>query len=125
MLTTTGPEYTQLKSLLDESNAVHTGTLTKLKRRLRQETFTADYIFEIINDQPDLVRSLYLAFASKHYVQTRGERDDFIPTLSYQRLQVDRVLNDTEIKEKITRTIGDENQLKVMMQFLTFNQHVL
>jgi glutamate dehydrogenase len=68
---------------------------------------------------------MYLAFANSHYVQTRGEHDDFIPTLSYQRLQVDRVMDEKELREKIERTVSNENQQKVMLQFLTFNSHVL
>ena len=77
-----GNEYNTLASVLDPSNSVHAEVLSKLKKRLRTETFTADYILEIINQYPDLIRSLYLAFASTHYVQTRGDRDDFLPTLS-------------------------------------------
>lgn len=120
-----GSEYTALKSKLDPSNPGHENILASLKRRLRQETFTRDYIFEIINEHPDLVRSLYLSFANGHYVQTRGEHDDFIPTLSYQRLQVDRVLNPEELREKITKTVNNENEQRVMEQFVTFNCNVL
>lgn len=120
-----GAEYTALTTLLDASNTVHAETLTKLKRRLRQETFTSDYIYEIINSHPNLIRSLYLSFANSHYVQTRGENDDFIPTLSYQRLQVDRVLSHDELKDKIARNVANENQEKVMLQFIHFNANIL
>lgn len=120
-----GTEYTAVSQLLDPNNSVHADTLNKLKRRLRTETFTADYIYEIINEHPELVRALYLAFANAHYVQTRGEQDDFIPTLSYQRLQVDRVLTNSELKTKISRTVGNEHQEKVMQYFITFNENVL
>ena len=120
-----GPEYAALTTLLDVTNNVHAETLTKLKRRLRQETFTSDYIFEIINEHPDLIRALYLAFANSHYVQTRGEHDDFLPTLSYQRLQVDRVLTHEELKTKIARTVANENQENVMQQFIIFNESLL
>jgi glutamate dehydrogenase len=120
-----GTEYTAVSQLLDLHNTVHAETLNKLKRRLRTETFTADYIFEIINEHPELVRALYLSFANSHYVQTRGEQDDFIPTLSYQRLQVDRVLTDSELKTKVSRAVGNEHQEKVMQYFITFNQNVL
>lgn len=122
---TSGPEYTALSSLLDTNNSAHAETLTKIKRRLRQETFTSEYIFEIINGHPELVRSLYLAFANQHYVQTRGEHDDFIPTLSYQRLQVGRVLNEDELGSLISTSVGNEHQEKVMQSFIIFNQNVL
>lgn len=120
-----GSEYNTLASMLDKNNPLHVEILSKLKRRLRQETFTRDYIYDIINEHPDLVRSLYLSFANAHYVQTRGEDDDFIPTLSYQRLQVDRVLNKEELLEKISRNVANENEQKVMEQFVIFNENIL
>ena len=120
-----GSEYVALTSLLDANNSAHAETLSKLKRRLRQETFTADYIFEVINQHPDLVRALYLAFANTHYVQTRGDQDTFLPTLSYQRLQMDRVLTTAELTTKISRAVANENQQKVMLQFIAFNSNVL
>lgn len=120
-----GSEYTSLASLLDPSNSVHAEMLSKIKRRLRTETFTSDYILEIINKYPDLVRSLYLAFASTHYVQTRGEQDDFIPTLSYLRLKIDTVLDDTELKSLISKTVANEHDEMVMTAFRVFNAGVL
>lgn len=120
-----GSEYTTLSSILNNDNSVHAELLSKLKRRLRTETFTADYILEIINEYPDLIHSLYLAFANTHYVQTRGEQDDFIPTLSYLRLKVDRVLSDSELEELIAKTVTNEHHAMVMTAFRTFNASVL
>ncbi|KAI9812051.1 MAG: NAD-dependent glutamate dehydrogenase [Pycnora praestabilis] len=120
-----GSEYTSLSSLLDPTNSVHAELLAKIKRRLRTETFTADYILEIINQYPDLIRSLYLAFANTHYVQTRGEQDDFIPTLSYLRLKVDRVMDDNELKEMITKSVANEHHEMVLTAFRIFNASVL
>lgn len=97
--------------------------LNSLKRRFRQEAFTADYIFEIINDHPDLIRSLYLAFADKYYVQPHGA--DQIASLSSQRLLVEKVLSDEDLMTKISRSVRNEHQEKVMNCFLTFNRHVL
>jgi len=110
--------------LLDANNSVHAELLSKLKRRLRTETFTADYILEIVNQYPDLVRALYLAFANTHYVQTR-EEDDFLPTLSYLRLRVDRVLGDAELDDLISKTVANEHHLMVMNCFRIFNKSVL
>ncbi|KAF8455771.1 glutamate/leucine/phenylalanine/valine dehydrogenase [Kalaharituber pfeilii] len=120
-----GSEYTSLASLLDSSNPMHMEVLTKIKRRLRQETFTSEYIFEIIDQYPDLVRALYLQFANVHYVQTRGENDDFKPTLSFLRLQVERVLTDQEIHDLIRRKVANDHQAMVMDAFMVFNRHVL
>lgn len=120
-----GSEYTSLASLLDSNNPMHVEVLTKIKRRLRQETFTSEYIFEIINQYPDLVRSLYLQFADVHYVQSRGENNEFLPTLSFLRLQVDRVLTDQEIHDLIRRKVANDHQAMVMDAFMVFNRHVL
>lgn len=120
-----GSEYTSLVSLLDPNNSAHAEMLSKIKRRLRTETFTSDYILEIISKYPDLVRSLYLTFANTHYVQTRGEKDDFLPTLSYLRLKVDRVLDDKELKELISKTASNEHDQMVMTAFRIFNASVL
>lgn len=117
--------YTSLSSILDLSNSVHAEILAKIKRRLRTETLTSEHLLEIIRQYPDLVRSLYLAFANTHYVQTRGEKDDFLPTLSYLRLQVDRVMSDDELRELISRTAVNEYHEVVMNTFRIFNTAVL
>jgi glutamate dehydrogenase len=120
-----GSEYNSLASILDANNSGHAEMLSKIKRRLRAETFTSDYILEIINRYPELIRPLYLAFANTHYVQTRGEQDDFLPTLSYLRLKVEKVLNDGELKALIAKTVINEHDLMVMTAFRVFNASVL
>lgn len=120
-----GSEYSSLASILDPTNSTHAEMLSKIKRRLRTETFTSDYILEIVNKYPDLVRSLYLSFANAHYVQTRGEQDDFIPTLSYLRLQVDPLLDDNQLKALISKTAANEHDQMVMTAFRVFNASVL
>ena len=120
-----GSEYKSLASILDPNNSVHAEMLSKIKRRLRTETFTSDYILEIINKYPNLIRPLYLAFANTHYVQTRGEQDDFIPTLSYLRLKVDKVLDDGELKSLISKSVTNEHDEMVMTAFRIFNASVL
>ncbi len=74
---------------------------------------------------PELIRTLYLTFANTHYVQTRGEADDFLPTLSYLRLQIDKVLDDKELGELITKTVTNEHHEMVMTAFRIFNSSVL
>lgn len=120
-----GNEYTALSSILDPENSAHAELLSKLKRRLRAETFTADYIFEIINEYPELVHQLYLPFAKTHYTQTRGENDDFIPTLSYLRLNMDRVQTDTELLDTINKAVVNDHHQMVMNSFRIFNNSVL
>ncbi|KAF1925804.1 NAD-specific glutamate dehydrogenase [Didymella exigua CBS 183.55] len=120
-----GNEYTALSAILNPENSAHAELLSKLKRRLRAETFTADYIFEIINEYPDLVHTLYLSFANTHYVQTRGQQDDFLPTLSYLRLQVDKVQTNEELTDTINRAVVNDHHEMVMNSFRIFNNSVL
>jgi len=120
-----GNEYQALTSLLDIENSAHAELLSKLKKRLRTETFTADYILEIINQYPELIHSLYLSFANAHYVQTRGEQDDFLPTLSFLRLQIDKVLSDNELTEAINKAVVNDHHHMVMSSFRIFNNCVL
>lgn len=122
-----GSEYTSLSALLDTNNSVHAELLSKIKKRLRTETFTADYIFEIINNYPELIHKLYLDFANTHYVQTQGgpAGDDFLPTLSYLRLQVDEVLDDKKLKALIRGTAANEHDEMVMNSFRIFNNSIL
>ncbi|KAF1354128.1 NAD-specific glutamate dehydrogenase [Lizonia empirigonia] len=120
-----GNEYTALSSILNPENSAHAELLSKLKRRLRAETFTADYILEIINSYPDLVHSLYLSFANTHYVQTRGQEDDFLPTLSYLRLQIDKVQTSEELTDTINKAVVNDHHEMVMNSFRIFNNSVL
>ena len=120
-----GSEYASLAAALDPENSSHAEILSKLKRRLRTETFTPDYILEIISKYPALIRNLYLNFANTHYVHTRGDRDDFIPTLSYLRLNVDEVLDEGTLSDMISRTVANEHDEMVMTAFRVFNSAVL
>ncbi|RAK75127.1 glutamate dehydrogenase (NAD(+)) [Aspergillus fijiensis CBS 313.89] len=121
-----GSEYTSLTDLLDSSNSVHAELLAKIKKRLRTETFTSDYISEIVNKYPELIHKLYLDFANTHYVQTRGPaEDDFLPTLSYLRLQVDEVLDGPKLKQLISSTAANEHDEMVMSAFRVFNASIL
>ena len=120
-----GSEYVSLVAALRDDNNTNAELLSKIKKRLRTETFTSEYILEIINKYPELIRSLYLSFAHRHYVQTRGEQDDFIPTLSYLRINVEQVLDDDALAETISKTTSNQHDEMVMQYFLIFNQAVL
>jgi glutamate dehydrogenase len=119
-----GSEYTSLKDMLDPSNSVHAELLSKIKKRLRTETFTADYILEIINKYPELIHRLYLDFANTHYIQAT-EQGEMLPTLSYLRLQTDKVLDKPQLKDLVSRTVASENDDMVMSSFLVFNSAIL
>lgn len=120
-----GSEYSNLLSILDKNNPSHLEVLENLKRRLRNETFTRAYVNELILGQIDLIRQLYLHFAGVHYVQSKGEGDSFLPTLSYQRLKADTILTTPELKESIRMLCNNEHEVAVFDAILTFNTHVL
>lgn len=51
-----GSSYLALRNLLDESNPDHAEVLNDIKRRFREETFTREYIEQILQAHPELVR---------------------------------------------------------------------
>ncbi|RIB12517.1 Glutamate/Leucine/Phenylalanine/Valine dehydrogenase-domain-containing protein [Gigaspora rosea] len=118
-----GSEYTSLASAMDSNDPVHIEVLNKIKKRLRSDTFTREYILEIIKMYPDLIRLLYINFALTHYVNPRGAALE--PTLSYQRLQTDVVLSDDELLDKIKKTTSNTHEFMVFESFLIFNKHIL
>ncbi|KAI1144400.1 NAD-specific glutamate dehydrogenase [Hypoxylon sp. FL0543] len=115
-----GTEYVSIKQALDSKNPAHVEILSKLKRRLRTETFTPDYILEIISSYPNLVRLLYAAFASVHLSVGAGyEKSIIAPTPSVE------VLSDARLKEAITREVSNEHEEMVMTAFRIFNNAIL
>ncbi|KAL7752816.1 NAD-dependent glutamate dehydrogenase [Sorochytrium milnesiophthora] len=117
-----GSEYATLSTILDQNNAAHVEVLTKMKKRLRQDTFTREYILDIIKLYPDLLKALYVNFAMVHYV---GQESSLRPSLSYQRIRNDPVLSDEELLAKIKKTVANPHEQLVFECFLTFNKHVL
>ncbi|KAI0851692.1 NAD-specific glutamate dehydrogenase [Daldinia vernicosa] len=115
-----GTEYVSIKQALDPRNPAHVEILSKLKRRLRTETFTPDYILEIITSYPNLVRLLYAAFASIHLSVGPGfEKSVVAPTPAVE------VLSDARLKEAITREVSNEHDEMVMTAFRIFNNAIL
>ncbi|KAA8573164.1 hypothetical protein EYC84_003675 [Monilinia fructicola] len=115
-----GSEYSSLVSALDPNNSSHAEILSTIKRRLRTETFTSDYILEIISNHPELVRSLYSAFASTHLTLGPGYSEDSIPPSPSGE-----VLNDKELKALISKTVSNEHEEMVMTAFRIFNNSLL
>ncbi|KAG9245307.1 NAD-specific glutamate dehydrogenase [Calycina marina] len=115
-----GSEYTSLVSALDPHNSGHAEILSKIKRRLRTETFTADYTYEIIKEHPELIRSLYASFASVHLSLAEGYEDELIPLTPSTA-----VLSDTSLKELISKSVNNEHEQIVMSAFRVFNMAVL
>ncbi|KAL3955972.1 hypothetical protein ACCO45_008818 [Purpureocillium lilacinum] len=113
-----GPEYASLSEILSITDTAQAALLSKLKRRLRTETFTPDYILEIIQSYPGLVRSLYASFASIHLSNGTDEQI-LAPTPKVE------VLSDDKLKETISKTVSNEHDEMVMTAFRVFNNAIL
>ena len=119
-----GPEYATLTNILDQNNPVHVEVLTKIKKRLRQETYTREYILDVIMMYPELIKLLYINFAMTHYINPREAQ--LRPSLSFQRLQQsDKIMTNDELLNKFKRTTANSHEYLIMESFLTFNKHVL
>jgi glutamate dehydrogenase len=118
-----GTDYTSLASLMDPNNASHTEVLANIKKRLRSDTFTREYILEIIKQYPELIKLLYINFAMTHYIVPA--ENNIGPSLSYQRIQTADVLSDEEILEKVKHVVSNTHEQMVFETFVTFNRHVL
>lgn len=115
-----GSEYASLVATLDPSNNVHAEILSRMKKRLRTETFTPDYILEIILSHPQLIRALYASFASVHMKVGAGfDVRNIAPTPTTE------VLSDAKLEDKITKDVTNEHEEMVMTAFRVFNNAVL
>ena len=115
-----GPEYASLSEILDVENNAHAALLNRLKRRLRTETFTPDYILEIIQNYPGLIRALYASFANIHLSVGADYDKHFIaPTPAIE------VLSDEKLKDEIVKVVSNEHEEMVMTAFRVFNNAIL
>lgn len=115
-----GSEFLSLSEILDANNNTHAIILSKLKRRLRTQTFTPDYVLEIIGSHPNLIRALYASFASVHLSVGPGfEKETIDPT------PVNEVLSDDKLKDKISKEVQNEHEELVMTAFRIFNNAIL
>ncbi|KAI5966150.1 GDH2 [Candida pseudojiufengensis] len=118
-----GPEYNKLSSLLDPSKSTeHAEVLNSLKKRLRAETYTQDYIKEVFNIRSDIIRRLYRQFADVHYIRSTMEK-----TLSYQRLsQIQSIGSEEEFENLLNRECSqNEHHAIVLRALFAFNKSIL
>jgi glutamate dehydrogenase len=116
-----------LASILDAENTAHQEILSKLKKRLRDETFTRQLIFEIMSSYPGLLKLLYLNFAWTHYIPTSlaSPSENIGPTLSFQRLQTETRASEADIFAEIQRQTHTADHAVVMSSIMLFNKAVL
>lgn len=117
-----GGEYNALAKILDSENSAHAELLSKIKRRLRNETFTADYLVEIMRQYPRLIRTLYLSFAN---VFMPPETNGSTPALSRRRSLLDAEVDDAHLDEHITKVVASEHDEIVFKAIKVFNNSIL
>lgn len=118
-----GPEYTKLTQLLDPTKLIqHAEVLHSLKKRLRAETYTQEYIKEVFSAKRDIIRKLFRQFADVHYIRLSMEK-----TLSYQRLsQISPVGLEEEFNHLLSRECGqNEHHAVVLRALYMFNKSIL
>lgn len=118
-----GPEYKKLSYLLDPSKMIqHAEVLNSLKKRLRAETYTQNFIQEVFDIRHDIVRKLYRQFADIHYICSSMEK-----TLSYQRLsQISPVGTKEDFENLLSRECSqNEHHAIVLRALYTFNSSIL
>lgn len=130
-----GSEYATLAEILDPNDATDIEVLSKLKKRLRQETFTREHILDILLRHSELLKDLYAHFAHVHHIYTEPVtgvskvidrlKDNLHVSLSVARLQDSTPLTKEELKLKITRVTTNDHEAMVMRALLDFNEHVL
>ena len=100
-----GGEYNSLASMIDKNNTTHVEVLSRIKKRLRSDTFTREYILDCIQLYPELVKLCYINFAMTHYINP-SSNNDMLPSLSYQRIQSSSVMTDEELLAHIRKTVA-------------------
>ncbi|PWN49527.1 putative glutamate dehydrogenase, NAD(+)-specific [Violaceomyces palustris] len=118
-----GQAYQALRKALDESDPQQAAILNEIKLRFREETFTRQSIQEVIENHPALIRLLYVHFANTHY--PGAEDQELVPTLSYQRLVKEEVLDDAQMYDRIRKAASNSHERQVLEAFLFFNKAVL
>lgn len=66
-----GPEYAVLVDVIDPKDSTQAQTLDKIRKRLREDTFTREYILDIMLQYPQLIKMCYVNFAVVHHINTR------------------------------------------------------
>ncbi|KAJ1915487.1 NAD-dependent glutamate dehydrogenase [Mycoemilia scoparia] len=124
-----GSEYASLTRLLSNEDPSHLEVLGNIKKRLRQETFTREYLLEIITQHTKILKLLYLDFASIHYSGSDLGSPKSNGTFAGQGSEVDTApgtpLAEDDLRDIIKRETTTSHEALVLESFLLFNKHVL
>lgn len=124
-----GREYEHLQQLLPPSTE-NSNLLLRLKKRLRNTSFTGEYIQELIRNRIDVLKSLYLHFCAHHYVDSNyGFKGSKAGTESstkafYWSTDPSKLPNTDQLRSTISK-ITAEDEATVLETVLEFNCHIL
>ena len=107
-----GSEYDGLSKIIDTKNISHLEVLSNIKQKLRADTFTREYILEIVKTYPELVRMLFQHFAGIHNIGNSTEQDG-------------KLVSEQAIMQEIKKTVQNRSEFKVFESYLNFNKSVL
>ncbi|KAK0548231.1 NAD-dependent glutamate dehydrogenase [Tilletia horrida] len=119
-----GQAYQALRKVLDETDSQHAAILDDIKKRFREDAFTRQSILEVIDAHPDLMRTLYVHFASVQY-PFANDANKPGSALSYQRLIKEEVLTDAQLLDRIRKVAVNAHERAVLETILLFNKSVL
>jgi glutamate dehydrogenase len=105
--------------MIDQTNTTQVEVLSRIKKRLRSDTFTREYILDCIQLYPELIKLCYINFAMIHYINP-GSSNDTLPSLSYQRIQSSSVMTDEELLAHIRKTVANNHEFMVFLSNLCF-----
>jgi len=66
-----GSEYVVLSEIINPNDPAQAQVLEKIRRRLREDTFTREYILDIMLRYPSVIRQCYTHFAMDHHINTQ------------------------------------------------------
>ncbi|KAJ3275114.1 NAD-dependent glutamate dehydrogenase [Terramyces sp. JEL0728] len=104
-----GSEYQGLSKIVDLSNVSHVEVLTNIKKKLRSDTFTREYILDIIQRYPSLVQACYQHFSSLHHTASDPSE----------------AMHEQDLLDMIAKTVQNPNEMKIFESYITFNKSIL
>ena len=107
-----GSEFNSLSHIVDMNNLTHVEIISKIKKRFRSDTFTREYILDIIKLYPELIRLCYVNFAMTHYIDPAEGK--LQPSISYQRIQSHTSLSNEDLLNTIRKTVQNNHEYMVI-----------
>lgn len=117
-----GHEYWNIKDLLNPADPQHQQILSKLKKRLRNETFTVEFIRDIVQKYPEVIKRLYINFSLSQKVKPSRRS---LSTISPSYSTTDITMSNEDVSDYIDKNILGENEKSVLKCFLSFNKSIM